>query len=143
MDGEYIRIMRTLLGISQKELAKKIGVHFTTVNRIEKGHSDPQLSTARKIQEVFDRLSEGVDFEIPEQFAATVKKNTSSEAQSVPVHSFDNNKKQECIMVDCGNHIISKNVNGEWERLVKATGEVEVEREGRWLKKRSITPPPP
>lgn len=142
MDGEYIRIMRTLLGITQKDLAERIQVHHTTVNRIEKGHSSPRLSTAKKIQEIFDELSGGVDFEIPKSFARTVEKKTSSEAQSVPVHSIDNNKKQERIMVDCGNHIISKNSNGEWERLVKATGEVEVERNGQWLNKRSITPPP-
>ena len=42
--------VREILFISQKELAKKIGVSFATINRLEKGHYEPNLITKAKFE---------------------------------------------------------------------------------------------
>lgn len=79
MDGEYIRIMRTLSGFTQRELARKIGVDHTTINRIEKGHSKPQSETIARLNKVFDELIDSGELEIPN--ALTLP----SEEGSIPV----------------------------------------------------------
>lgn len=43
--GEVIRERRKELGITQKDLAEKIGRERTYINRIEKGETDLQLSS--------------------------------------------------------------------------------------------------
>lgn len=48
-----IRDFRTELGISQGELAARVGVTRQTVNAIEQGKYSPSLEVAFKISEVF------------------------------------------------------------------------------------------
>ncbi len=38
---ELIKQIRLYTGLSQTEMAKKIGVQFATINRWENGHSQP------------------------------------------------------------------------------------------------------
>ena len=47
--GEILRDRRKALGITQKELAEKIGRERTYINRIEKGETDMQLSSFLRI----------------------------------------------------------------------------------------------
>jgi len=47
--GALIRSIRTQLGMSQKELAKRAGVPQSTVSRIEQEQRDVSLSTLHKI----------------------------------------------------------------------------------------------
>lgn len=47
--GELLRERRKDLGITQKELAERIGRERTYVNRIEKGETDLQLSSFLRI----------------------------------------------------------------------------------------------
>jgi len=47
--GEFIKSIRTQLGMSQKILAKHAGVPQSTVSRIEQGKRDTGLSTLNKI----------------------------------------------------------------------------------------------
>ena len=47
--GEILRDRRKELGITQKELAEKIGRERTYINRIEKGETDLQLSSFIRI----------------------------------------------------------------------------------------------
>lgn len=47
--GEILRDRRKALGITQKELAEKIGRERTYINRIEKGDTDMQLSSFLRI----------------------------------------------------------------------------------------------
>ncbi|MBE6319076.1 MAG: helix-turn-helix transcriptional regulator [Bacteroidales bacterium] len=47
--GEILRDRRKAIGMTQKELAEKIGRERTYINRIEKGDTDMQLSSFLRI----------------------------------------------------------------------------------------------
>lgn len=52
MEFKYkILKVRETLFISQAVLAKKLGVSFATVNRWEKGHTEPNLITKAKFEQ--------------------------------------------------------------------------------------------
>ncbi len=52
--GEFVKLIRSQLKMSQKALAKRAGVPQSTVSRIELNQKEPNLSTISKI---FDALS--------------------------------------------------------------------------------------
>jgi putative transcriptional regulator len=45
----YIKSLRKQLGLSQEELAQKLGVSFTSVNRWENGQTKPSKLARRQI----------------------------------------------------------------------------------------------
>jgi len=47
--GYHIRVKRAMLGISQDDLAKRVGLSQSALSRIEKGASDPKLSHVVRI----------------------------------------------------------------------------------------------
>lgn len=47
--GKKIRRARKNKGISQEELADRVGLHYTTISRIERGVSNPPVETVNKI----------------------------------------------------------------------------------------------
>ena len=49
MENEKMRQLRTALGISQGELAKRVGVSRQTVNMIENGDYNPTLELCIRI----------------------------------------------------------------------------------------------
>lgn len=49
---EYVRTMRTRLGMTQKELAADIQCHFTTVSQIESGRMVPSLELFARLAQV-------------------------------------------------------------------------------------------
>lgn len=49
--SEKIMKVRETLFISQKVLADKLGVSFATVNRWEKGHTEPNLITKARFEQ--------------------------------------------------------------------------------------------
>lgn len=53
-----IRAIRTEHGMTQEELAEKIGVSRQTINAIEKGKFDPSLPTAFKMARLFEKTIE-------------------------------------------------------------------------------------
>ncbi|MCC3862096.1 cupin domain-containing protein [Pseudemcibacter aquimaris] len=46
-----LRLMRETAGISQRELARKVGVSNGTISQIEKGNSDPSVGLLKQILE--------------------------------------------------------------------------------------------
>ena len=54
-DGATIRRLRLLAGVTQEELARKIGVSFATVNRWENGHRRPSPAARRLLRAFFDK----------------------------------------------------------------------------------------
>ena len=61
-----IRAVRTEHGMTQEELAEKIGVSRQTINAIEKGKFDPSLPTAFKMARLFEKTIEEL-FEYEEE----------------------------------------------------------------------------
>jgi DNA-binding XRE family transcriptional regulator len=47
--AEKIRVRRRAAGLSQAELARRAGVRTETLNRIERGHTEPDFATIRKL----------------------------------------------------------------------------------------------
>ncbi len=52
--AEFLRDRRKALGITQKELAERIGRERTYINRIERGETDLQLSSFIRIADALD-----------------------------------------------------------------------------------------
>ena len=57
--ARQLRTVRDSLGISQEELAARLGVSFATVNRWEGGKSTPQKAQAEKLEELLQQLVNG------------------------------------------------------------------------------------
>jgi putative transcriptional regulator len=57
-----LRVLRARHGLSQADLAAKLGVSRQTVNAIETERYDPSLPLAFKIAEVFEQPIEAVFF---------------------------------------------------------------------------------
>ena len=73
VDNE-IRLLRTELGWSQSELARRLTVSRQTVNAIENGRYDPSLPLAFKIARAFGRPIEAIFTEdTPEESNAETK----------------------------------------------------------------------
>lgn len=53
MNHELIKHLRMLSGLSQNDLAEKLGVHQTLISKIEAGERLIQIETERKLLEVF------------------------------------------------------------------------------------------
>jgi len=49
--GKKIRRIRKQNKVSQEELAEKVGLHSTTLGRIERGESNPPVYTVYKISQ--------------------------------------------------------------------------------------------
>jgi DNA-binding XRE family transcriptional regulator len=47
--AEKLRRRRRAAGLSQAELARRAGVRAETLNRIERGHTEPDFTTIRKL----------------------------------------------------------------------------------------------
>ena len=52
--GKLINLLRTAEGLSQTELAEKLGITRAYLSQIENGHNDPGMSLMRKLSEYFD-----------------------------------------------------------------------------------------
>ena len=60
--NEKIRLIRETKGLTQEQVAEKIGISPSVYGDIERGENDPKLSKLQKIADAFDmQLSELVD----------------------------------------------------------------------------------
>jgi len=49
---EGLRLFRHLAGLTQRELARRVGVNPSTISDLERGRMSPRLSTARRLLQV-------------------------------------------------------------------------------------------
>lgn len=52
--GQIVRTARERRGLTIAELAKKTGLHFTTLYSIEKGETSPRMDTMLRIMRALD-----------------------------------------------------------------------------------------
>ena len=71
---ELIKQIRQYTGLSQTEMASKIGVRFATINRWENGHSEP----TRLAQEGLYTLCENLNVPVYEMIIEKIKREVSS-----------------------------------------------------------------
>ena len=65
--GEEIKELRKKLGLTQEELARLLGVGFSTVNRWENNKATPtgqSLVTLNKLKELVEEAEEGEDLDL-------------------------------------------------------------------------------
>ncbi|HEV7246585.1 MAG TPA: helix-turn-helix domain-containing protein [Shinella sp.] len=55
IEPDQIRAARSMLGMTQAELAKVAGISTTGLNNIERGNADPKASTLRAIQSALEQ----------------------------------------------------------------------------------------
>ena len=55
---KMIRELRTVLGLTQEQLAAKVGVTFTTVNRWENNKAKPSPLALQKIKQLQKKLKQ-------------------------------------------------------------------------------------
>jgi putative transcriptional regulator len=55
--AEMLRKQRTVLGLTQEQFAAKIGVTFSTVNRLENNKTRPSPLALRRIKELHKKSS--------------------------------------------------------------------------------------
>ena len=48
-----IKLLRDKLFLTQEELAQKLGVSFSSVNRWERGHYEPTIKVKKKLHRLF------------------------------------------------------------------------------------------
>lgn len=51
--GDVIRDLRNNCGLTQRELAERVGVEQSTISMIEKGERKPSLDLAEKLADIF------------------------------------------------------------------------------------------
>jgi DNA-binding transcriptional regulator YiaG len=61
-----IRRLRLKLGLTQEQLAVRVGVSFSTVNRWEKGRSRPSPLALKRLKAIIDRDDPDRESEVPE-----------------------------------------------------------------------------
>lgn len=77
--GRRIKMIRVERGLTQKELASKVGIDFTYIGKIERGEQLPSLKILIKIG---DALSIPVNYFFRDEAAATINE-ISSEIKSL------------------------------------------------------------
>lgn len=55
---DSIKYLRKLKGLSQQELANKLGISFKTVSHWESGYSEPSIELLKKLKIVLDATYE-------------------------------------------------------------------------------------
>jgi DNA-binding transcriptional regulator YiaG len=60
--GEQVKQLRKTLNLSQMELAERLSVSFSTVNRWENGHSVPSKLAIKSFQQFCDNAGIDVGF---------------------------------------------------------------------------------
>ncbi|MCB0833545.1 MAG: helix-turn-helix transcriptional regulator [Bacteroidetes bacterium] len=56
-ESKLVRSLRERLGITQEQLASKLGVTFTSVNRWENGRTKPSPLALKRIEELLREIS--------------------------------------------------------------------------------------
>ena len=106
--AENIKTLRKKKNWSQSELAEKIGVHLTHINRIENGKYNPSIEDIIKLSEIFE-------VSIEEIFNTTGdKKNTIDVLQNTPLYQKIKlieklNEKDKNTILNVIDSILAKN----------------------------------
>lgn len=61
MQKDEIKALRDRFDMTQEEFARKVGVSFVTINRLEGGHAKPSRETQRKLNRLAEKLAATAD----------------------------------------------------------------------------------
>ncbi|HEY8899230.1 MAG TPA: helicase-related protein [Chthoniobacterales bacterium] len=109
--AEIKHIRKSVLRLSQQELAAKLGVAFSTVNRWERGHAEPQPDRMQRLRELVRASQEGEVLALP------------SEVSHAPVQiDFEGDPEAVKLVVDAvrlrNGHLFNRAFGLELSRVV-------------------------
>lgn len=97
--AERLKTLRKKKGLSQQDLADKIGVHFTQVSRYERGDFKPNTDAMNKIAKALDTT---VDF-LMNGTASEVAQNAGLDKEIISrfkiIQDFDNAHKKTALFL--------------------------------------------
>ena len=105
--GQYLKKIRIAHNISQRELAKNIGVDFTYLSKIENGKLEPPAEDT--IKKIADCLGENADNlillanKIPSDYKEVLKSDPQIPFMLRRIGNFTNNQKK--LLFDAINNI--------------------------------------
>lgn len=95
--NEKIRLIRETKGLTQEQVAEKLGISPTTYGDIERGDNDPKLSKLQKIAEIFEvPLSDLID--LGDRGTLYISFNKQGKNQYLYIGSNDNESKEQLLI---------------------------------------------
>lgn len=92
--SRYIKNIRNSIGMTQKQMAKKIGISAPTLNKIEKNIESSSLNTISKIANVLN-LEVMVSFLSREPLKVLVKRQAEKKAKKIINHAYSTMSMEE------------------------------------------------
>ena len=92
---EKIKILRKKVGLSQQDLADKVGIHITHLSRLENGHLQPSLDAVRKLMDIFEVSADYLLNDDTETYE--VKINDKSLAEKIRLIDTLEEKEREAL----------------------------------------------
>jgi len=93
--GDRLAYLRKSGGLSQTDLAKRIGASREAIGKYERNEAMPSVETAKKIADVFEVT---LDYLVDESAAATFDKQTVKRIRDIEVLSDDDKKHLFALM---------------------------------------------
>ena len=92
--GQKLKELRTLKGLTQKELADKLHVSFQTVSKWENGENEPDIATLKELASMFNC---SVDYLIgQDEFEKSPSSSTEGSSQTVIIHQKEMHVCEHC-----------------------------------------------
>lgn len=76
---DKIKELRKKAGLSQQDLADRVGIHLTYLSRLENGHNEPSIEVIRKLMEVFEVSADYLLNNDNDSFEVQIKDKTLAE----------------------------------------------------------------
>ena len=110
---EKLIAVRRALGLSQTDMAKRLGVSFSTVNRLENGHFGPNYETAEKINALYEEIVAGKQMNALPAFSVTKSGDVSADVSAIVEASKRDAVRAINIALLRRNHLIGKRIDEE------------------------------
>ena len=105
--------VRKALGLSQTEMAKRLGISFSTVNRLENGHFGPNYETAVKVDALYGEIIDGEHLSAAPVFSLAKSGDISADISAIIETSQRHAIRAVNIALLKRNYLIGKRIDEE------------------------------
>lgn len=120
--GQKLKELRSLKGLTQKELADKLHVSFQTVSKWENGENEPDIATLKELATLFNC---SVDYLVGSEQEGVVANETQPATQTIIVHQHDVHVCAKCGKDIPEDELVSEDVTRK-ERHGRSTRSVNI-----------------
>ena len=110
---EKLIAVRRALGLSQTDMAKRLGVSFSTVNRLENGHFGPNYETAAKVNALYEEIVAGNQTNAMPAFLVAKSGDVFADVSAIVEASKRDAVRAINIALLRRNHLIGKRIDEE------------------------------